>query len=51
MKKHWKNVVLTVLAAMMLAGFAFLVTAPAADEDILAGYTEETGDDLSFLLD
>lgn len=51
MKKLWKDVVLTVLAAALLAGFAFLATAPAADEEALSGYTESAGDDLSFLLD
>lgn len=51
MKRHWKNVLLTVLAAALLVGFAFLVTAPAADEEALAAYTESAGDDLSFLLD
>ncbi len=42
--KNWKNIVLTILAVVMLAGFAFLTPAPAiTDEayDVYQGLTEE----------
>lgn len=42
--KNWKNIALTVLAALLLIGFAFLTPAPAiTDEayDVYQGLTDE----------
>ncbi len=42
--KNWKNIALTVLAALMLIGFAFLTPSPSiTDEayDVYQGLNEE----------
>ena len=50
--KNWKNILLTVLAAAMLVGFAFALPSPSITEEARENHMNEGVDDeYAFLFD
>ena len=50
--KYWKNILLTVLAALMLIGFAAAVPSPSITEEAREAHMNEGADDeYAFLYD